>query len=77
MKSKNQILMDHASGGNVCSFCSSINRDIMKSLSSEEAIKVYVIKKIRSGTVAHTCNTSYLGSRDWEDHSSRPAWAKS
>jgi hypothetical protein len=27
--------------------------------------------------VAHTCNPSYLGGRDYEDHSSKPAWANS
>jgi hypothetical protein len=29
------------------------------------------------GMVVHICNLSYLGSRDWEDHGSRPALAKS
>jgi hypothetical protein len=28
------------------------------------------------GTVAHACNSSYLGGKDWEDPSLRPAWAK-
>jgi hypothetical protein len=27
--------------------------------------------------VAHTCNPNYLGGWNWEDHGSRPAWAKS
>jgi hypothetical protein len=27
--------------------------------------------------VAHTCNHSYLGGRDQEDHGSKPAWANS
>jgi hypothetical protein len=27
--------------------------------------------------VAHTCNPSYSGSRNQEDHSSKPAWANS
>jgi hypothetical protein len=27
--------------------------------------------------VAHTCNLSYSGSRDQEDHGSKPAWANS
>jgi hypothetical protein len=27
--------------------------------------------------VAHTCNSSYSGGRDQEDHGSRPAWANS
>jgi hypothetical protein len=27
--------------------------------------------------VAHACNPSYLGGRDQEDHSSKPAWANS
>jgi hypothetical protein len=26
--------------------------------------------------VAHIYNPSYLGSGDWKDHNSRPAWAK-
>jgi hypothetical protein len=26
--------------------------------------------------MAHACNPSYLGSRDWEEHGLRPAWAK-
>jgi hypothetical protein len=29
-----------------------------------------------SDTVAHTCNPSYFGGRDWENNSSRPVWAK-
>jgi hypothetical protein len=28
-------------------------------------------------TVAHTCNPSYLGGRNWEDPGLRPAWVKS
>jgi hypothetical protein len=28
------------------------------------------------GTVAQAYNPSYLGGRDWEDHSSMPSWAK-
>jgi hypothetical protein len=28
------------------------------------------------GVVAQVCNPSSLRDRDWEDHSSRPAWAK-
>jgi hypothetical protein len=31
----------------------------------------------KSDTVAHTCNLSYLGGRNQEDHSSRPVWANS
>jgi hypothetical protein len=27
--------------------------------------------------VAHACNLSYLGGRDWEDRNSKPAWANS
>jgi hypothetical protein len=27
--------------------------------------------------VAHACNPSYLGGRDQEDHSLKPAWANS
>jgi hypothetical protein len=29
------------------------------------------------GVVADTCNPSYLGGRDKEDHGSKPAWVKS
>jgi hypothetical protein len=29
------------------------------------------------GSVAHVCNSSNLGCRDWKDHSSRPARAES
>jgi hypothetical protein len=28
-------------------------------------------------SVAHTCNPSFLGDRDQEDHSSKPTWEKS
>jgi hypothetical protein len=28
------------------------------------------------GVVAHFCKPSYLGGTDWEDHGSKPAWAK-
>jgi hypothetical protein len=31
----------------------------------------------RLGTVAHTCNPSYSGGRDQEDHGSKPAWVNS
>jgi hypothetical protein len=31
----------------------------------------------RLGVVAHTCNPSYLGERNWEYWGSRPAQAKS
>jgi hypothetical protein len=34
-------------------------------------------KKNRLGTVAHTCNFSYLGGKDQEDCGSNPAWTKS
>jgi hypothetical protein len=27
--------------------------------------------------VAHTCNPSFSGGTDWEDHCSKPAWANS
>jgi hypothetical protein len=39
----------------------------------------YLLKKNFPGPdmIAYTCNTNYPGSRDWEDHSTRPAWAKS
>jgi hypothetical protein len=30
---------------------------------------------VRLGTVAHTCNPRYSGSRDQEDHSSKPTQA--
>jgi hypothetical protein len=37
----------------------------------------HIFKEIDSaGAVAHACNPSDLGSGDWEDHSSRPTWAK-
>jgi hypothetical protein len=32
---------------------------------------------LQPGAVAHACNSSYSGGRDWEDGGSRPAWAKS
>jgi hypothetical protein len=39
---------------------------------------LYLKKKKRGlGTVVHTCNPSYLGSRDQKDCGSRPAQAKS
>jgi hypothetical protein len=34
-------------------------------------IKIYMIK------IYHTCNSSYSGGRDQEDHSSKPAQANS
>jgi hypothetical protein len=40
----------------------------------------FVIKNkctAQPGTVTHTCNPSYIGGRDQEDHSLRSAWAKS
>jgi hypothetical protein len=36
-----------------------------------------VMKKISRVPVAHTCNPSYSGGSDQEDHSSKPAWANS
>jgi hypothetical protein len=33
--------------------------------------------KYKPGTMGHTCNPSYSGGRDQEDHSSEPAWANS
>jgi hypothetical protein len=43
--------------------------------------KTKVEMDIRNGMglvpVSHTCNPSYSGSRDQEDHSSKPAWANS
>jgi hypothetical protein len=33
-------------------------------------------QELRFGTVPHSCNPSYLGGGEREDHSSRPAWAK-
>jgi hypothetical protein len=35
------------------------------------------IKTILPALMAHTYNPSYSGSRDQDDHSSRPAWANS
>jgi hypothetical protein len=33
------------------------------------------VQHIRASAVAHTCNPSYLGDRDWEGHGSRqPMW---
>jgi hypothetical protein len=29
------------------------------------------------GEMAHTCNPSYSGDRDWEDHGSLPTWTES
>jgi hypothetical protein len=40
---------------------------------NETALKLNVSR----APVAHACNTSYLEDWDWEDCSSRPAWAKS
>jgi hypothetical protein len=39
----------------------------------------FMFKKIRKqlGTVAHICNSSYSGGRDWKVCGSRPAQAKS
>jgi hypothetical protein len=34
-------------------------------------------KKNSQAPVAYAYNPSYLEGRDWEDHSSRPAWADS
>jgi hypothetical protein len=34
-------------------------------------------KKKKLNWVAQACNPSYLGGRDQEDHSSKPAWANS
>jgi hypothetical protein len=31
---------------------------------------------LKPGTVAHTCNPSYLGGGDQEDQGSKPAWAR-
>jgi hypothetical protein len=40
--------------------------------------KTYTEKDSLSwAAVAHTCNTSYSGGKDQEDHSSKPAWANS
>jgi hypothetical protein len=39
---------------------------------------IYDLKRCYSpGIVAHTCYSSYSGGGDWEDHSLRPAQAKS
>jgi hypothetical protein len=37
---------------------------------------LYIERKCRLGMVAHTCNPSYLGGKDWENQSFRLAWAK-
>jgi hypothetical protein len=46
----------------------------------EDKILVVYLEGILSetgpGTVAHSCNLSYLGGGDWEDHGSRLAWVK-
>jgi hypothetical protein len=34
-------------------------------------------KKLELGLVSHAHNSSHSGSRDWEDHGLRSAWAKS
>jgi hypothetical protein len=34
-------------------------------------------KKKKKKSQAHTCNPSYLGGRDQEDHGSKPTWANS
>jgi hypothetical protein len=42
------------------------------------ARKARIKKTITSqALVAHSCNPSYSGGRDQEDHSSKPAWANS
>jgi hypothetical protein len=46
----------------LCIYENSINKSIR------------IVKK--PSAMAHYCNPSYLGVRDWEDHGSRPAWAK-
>jgi hypothetical protein len=33
-------------------------------------------KLSKVGIVAHICNPSYLGNKNWEDHGLRPAWGK-
>jgi hypothetical protein len=35
------------------------------------------IKNMGQALVAHTCNPTYSGGRDQEDHGSKPAWANS
>jgi hypothetical protein len=35
-----------------------------------------VEKQIGQTLVAHTCNPSYSGGRDQEDHGSKPVWTK-
>jgi hypothetical protein len=39
--------------------------------------KCKLTKQSNKWYVAHSCNTSYSGSRDWEDHGSRPVQEKS
>jgi hypothetical protein len=39
-------------------------------------VKIVKRNNIQAGMVAHACNSSYSRDRDWEDHGSRSAWAK-
>jgi hypothetical protein len=41
-----------------------------------ERLLVDIIQQSGAGPVAHTCNLSYQGGRDWDYQGSRPAWAK-
>jgi hypothetical protein len=48
-------------------------------LDEKVTLHTVILERIASqrlGGVAHTCNPSYLGGRDGEDHGSRPAWGK-
>jgi hypothetical protein len=40
-------------------------------------VEKFFIKHSSLVLMAHTCNPRYSGSRDQEDHGSKPAWAKS
>jgi hypothetical protein len=39
--------------------------------------KIIILKKLSCMLVAHTCNLSYSGGRDQEDHGSKPTHANS
>jgi hypothetical protein len=45
----------------------------------KEIWNILALKKMINGLSVrtHTCNPSYLGGRDQDDHSSSPDWAKS
>jgi hypothetical protein len=45
------------------------------SIGSISLLSVEEITLFLPDVMAHTCNPSYFGGRDCEDHSSRTAWA--